>query len=63
MNDEDFALSEAQEKLTGMESEETGSCDSCEAAMINKVRVHEHGCPRYARLLQQKRIVERLEDQ
>jgi hypothetical protein len=30
--------------------EETGSCDSCAVAMINGVRCHETGCPRYARL-------------
>lgn len=58
----DEALEEAQAELTEAESEETGSCDSCEAAMINGVRCHEHGCPRYARLKSLRSKVASLEE-
>ena len=57
------AVSEAQDRLEEMQAEETGSCNSCQILMINRVRTHEHGCPRYARLKAQRRLVERLENQ
>lgn len=53
------AITEAANDLETAESEENGPCDSCEVSMINGVRCHEHGCPRYARL---KRLRQRLED-
>lgn len=38
------------EKLQAAEAAETGACDSCEVVMIQGVRCHEHGCPRYLSL-------------
>jgi len=46
----DEALGEAESEYAAALEEETGSCDSCAVAMINGVRCHETGCPRYARL-------------
>jgi len=56
------AISEAQDRLEEMQAEENGSCDSCEVLMINHVRTHEHGCPRYARLKAQGRLLESIEE-
>lgn len=51
-----------EQEIREAEAEEKGRCDSCEAAMINGVRCHEHGCPRYARLQEMKKRLERLQD-
>ena len=40
----------ATTELRKREKAETGPCDACEIVMINGVRCHEHGCPRYAKL-------------
>jgi hypothetical protein len=46
----DEALEGAGNEYAAALKEEVGSCDSCAVAMINGVRCHEAGCPRYARL-------------
>jgi hypothetical protein len=46
----DEALEGAENEYAAALEEETGSCDSCAVAMINGVRCHETGCPRYAEM-------------
>jgi len=58
----DEAYEEAASQLRQLESEEAGLCDSCGACMINGIRAHEHGCPRYARLVTARENLANLED-
>ena len=44
------ALDEARNALEEAQAEDVGTCDACEALVINGVRCHESGCPREGHL-------------
>lgn len=58
----DEAIEELEQEIGEAQEEEKGRCDSCEVAMINGVRCHEHGCPRESKLKGMLRRLESLQD-
>jgi hypothetical protein len=60
------AIEDAASTLLELEGEENGPCDSCNKMFIStgamSAVTHEHGCPRYARLVAAREHLERLED-
>jgi hypothetical protein len=63
-------ISDVSDQLDEAKAEETGPCDSCNVSLVScgaiganhPVRVHEEGCPRYARLKALKKQLSDLED-